>query len=51
MINTIEPPIDPAFPPSHLEKKKYLPSIVWSKEVPSTRHSVTSAQASTSCLQ
>jgi hypothetical protein len=28
MINTIEPPIDPAFPPSHLEKKKYLPSIV-----------------------
>jgi hypothetical protein len=30
---------------------EYLPSIVWSKEVPSTRHSVTSAQASTSCLR
>jgi hypothetical protein len=22
MVNTIEPPIDPAFPPSHLEKKE-----------------------------
>jgi hypothetical protein len=24
MVNTIEPPIDPAFPPSHLEKKEDL---------------------------
>jgi hypothetical protein len=22
MVNTIEPPMDPAFPPSHLEKKE-----------------------------
>jgi hypothetical protein len=30
MVNTIEPPIDPAFPLSHFEKKilEYLPSIV-----------------------
>jgi hypothetical protein len=53
MVNTIEPPIDPAFPLSHFEKKilEYLPSIVWSKEVPSTRCSATPAQASTSCLR
>jgi hypothetical protein len=29
MVNTIEPPIDPVFPPSHLEKiLEYLLSIV-----------------------
>jgi hypothetical protein len=30
---------------------EYLLSIVWSKKVPSTRHSATLAQATTSCLR